>query len=207
MHYKFPQNIKIDEVRNAISNANSRIGNNHAFIEADRDEIIIFNYLISTPESFPEPITGNELIDREYSILRECRGLTFDKFTKNILARKWHKFFNLNEKEETQEHKINWNEVSSVTSKMDGSMICPVMVSGNIEWHTKMGLTDIGNIVGTFVSNKPNYNRIATWAYDNNKTLLFEFCSRKNRIVIDYPNDQLILLAIRDNITGLYHSY
>jgi len=38
-------------------------------------------------------------------------------------------------------------------------------------------------------------------------TPIFEWCSRKNRIVVDYLEDQLILTAIRDTVTGLYIHY
>ena len=39
------------------------------------------------------------------------------------------------------------------------------------------------------------------------KTPIFEWCSRKQRIVVDYPEDRLVLIAIRDNITGEYSTY
>jgi RNA ligase len=35
-------------------------------------------------------------------------------------------------------------------------------------------------------------------------TPIFEWCSRQQRIVIDYPEDKLVLLAMRDNFTGEY---
>jgi RNA ligase len=38
-------------------------------------------------------------------------------------------------------------------------------------------------------------------------TPIFEFCSRSQRIVIDYPTADLVLLAIRNNLTGNYISY
>jgi RNA ligase len=40
-----------------------------------------------------------------------------------------------------------------------------------------------------------------------NVTPLFEWCSRKNRVVIDYPEDNLILTAMRYNDTGFYLDY
>jgi RNA ligase len=38
-------------------------------------------------------------------------------------------------------------------------------------------------------------------------TPIFEWISKKNRIVIDYPEDRLVLLAIRKNVTGEYLDY
>lgn len=40
-----------------------------------------------------------------------------------------------------------------------------------------------------------------------NVTPIFEWCSRKQPIVIDYPEDKLVLTAIRHNITGEYFNY
>ena len=39
---------------------------------------------------------------------------------------------------------------------------------------------------------------------NNGFTPIFEWCSRKNRIVVDYPEDKLILTAVRLNSTGTY---
>jgi RNA ligase len=40
-----------------------------------------------------------------------------------------------------------------------------------------------------------------------NMTPIFEWCSRKQRIVIDYPVDRLVLTAVRENFTGEYVPY
>jgi RNA ligase len=42
---------------------------------------------------------------------------------------------------------------------------------------------------------------------DRGLTPIFEWCSRQQRIVVDYPEDRLVLIAIRDNVTGEYASY
>jgi RNA ligase len=205
MNYQFPQNIALDEVRRAIKNANERLGT-HIFIEADRDPFVIFNYAFSMPDLFPSPTTGDPALDREYAILRECRGLTFYK-TGEVAARKFHKFFNVNEKPETQQQVIDWNVPHIVLSKEDGSMITPVRNGDTIEWHTKMGKTEVADKVLGFISRNPQYVRFAEFCLDNEITPLFEWCSRSQRIVLDYPEDNLILLAARDNLTGEYSWY
>jgi T4 RnlA family RNA ligase len=219
MNYQFPQNITLDEVRQAIRNANERLGTN-IFIEADRDPFVIFNYAFSIPDLFPSPTTGDAALDREYAILRECRGLTFHKQTGTVAARKFHKFFNVNEKPETQQHTIDWNAPHIVLTKEDGSMITPVVtdplalpwkISGRnawrIEWHTKMGNTEVAQKVLPFVERNPNYADFAHFCLDNQITPMFEWCSRSQRIVLDYPEDHLILLAARHNLTGEYFPY
>lgn len=213
MNYQFPQNITLDEVRRAIRNANERLGT-HIFIEADRDPFVIFNYAFSIPDLFPSPTTGDAALDREYAILRECRGLTFRK-NGDVAARKFHKFFNLAEKPETQQTAIDWNAPHIVLAKEDGSMITPVLVDWDplrgitdVEWHTKMGATEVAAKVLPFIERNPNYLRFAHWCtLDCDVTPMFEFCSRSQRIVLDYPEDHLILTAARHNQTGEYFSY
>jgi RNA ligase len=58
-----------------------------------------------------------------------------------------------------------------------------------------------------FIADKMNYREFILEIIDDRKTPIFEWCSRKNRIVVDYPEDRLILTAIRDNETGAYVPY
>jgi len=48
------------------------------------------------------------------------------------------------------------------------------------------------------------YQQFAKWCIENRLTPIFEWCSRKQRIVIDYPEDKLVLLAVRENMSGKY---
>lgn len=205
MNYQFPQNITLEEVRCAVRNANERLGTT-IFIEADRDPFVIFNYAFSIPDLFPPPNTGDTALDREYAILRECRGLTFYR-TGGIAARKFHKFFNVGEKPETLQSTIDWTVPHIVLSKEDGSMITPVRNGDVIEWHTKMGKTEVADKVLPFIERNPHYVEFASVCIEENITPIFEWTSRSQRIVLDYPVDDLILTAMRDNVTGEYLPY
>ncbi len=210
MRYAFPHDITLDEVRGVIARHNERT-DSRAFIEADRGDHAIFNYLVAFEHSFPSPTTGDVALDREYAILRECRGLTFETATGRIIARKFNKFFNLNEKPETQAAVIDWSMPHEVLEKLDGSMITPFYVGDlehidpdNVRWATKMGLTDVAKPVDEWVSRNPHYARWAALSMYSGFTPIFEWCSRKQRIVVDYPEDRLVLTAIRNNKTGEY---
>lgn len=206
MRYPFAHNITLEEVREVVRKANERV-ETRVFIEADRHDHIIFNYAISFPEVFPPVNTGDPALDREYAILRECRGLTFHKDGR-IAARKFHKFFNVGERPETLPTEIDWAQPHIVLTKEDGSMLTPFLApSGELRWHTKMGDTDVAAKVKPFIQANPNYEEFAIYAMDAGLTPLFEFCSRAQRIVIDYPEDRMILLALRNNMTGAYISY
>ncbi len=216
MHYDFPHRITLDEVRAAIARQNAALGTN-VFIEADRGDHVIFNYIISFDGIFPFPNTDDAALNREYAILRECRGLTFHKASGRIVARKYAKFFNVAEKAETQINVIDWTTPHLVLEKLDGSMITPVYLGDDLEdigpeelrWCTKMGITDVAGPVEQWVSRPENFH-YARWAamyIYNGYTPIFEWCSRKQKIVIDYPEDRLVLTAIRNNTTGEYLSY
>jgi RNA ligase len=205
MRYEFPQKIEIDEVRGAIARANERLGL-RSFIEADRSDHVIFNYVVAMSDSFPALETGNPTLDREYAILRECRGLTFRKGERHQAKAKFHKFWNLNEKPETQMGLVDWSAPHTVLSKLDGSMITPFIRSlHDVEWHTKMGHTDVALPVCAFVqASRIDYNAGALALDEQGYTPIFEWCSRQKRIVVDYVQEALVLTAIRSRVDGRY---
>ena len=86
-------------------------------------------------------------------------------------------------------------------------MIAPFMIwPGEMAWGTKMGATDVAKPVEEFVESHPNYRQFAKFVISRGYTPIFEWCSRKQRIVLDYKEDQLILTAMRDITTGRYMS-
>ena len=87
-------------------------------------------------------------------------------------------------------------------------MIAPFIVNGKMIWGTKMGATDVAKPVEEFVKNNPQYVEFASDLIADGFTPIFEWCSRKQRIVLDYGSeDQLILTAIRNITTGKYRSF
>lgn len=186
MHDKFPEITHIDQVRQAIKDRPE-------FIEADKGDYVVFNYMVSHEDSFDCPIR------------RECRGLIFDKNGK-LLSRPFHKFFNLGQVEATQYHKIDWGRPHVILDKRDGSMLRPLLLNGEVRWATKMGVTEIGLMTEKFVISNPKYDdfskmMIPAW------TPIFEYTSPQNQIVLRYPEENLILLAIRHTEEGWYITY
>jgi RNA ligase len=193
MKYDFPVIDHLDDVRPAIAGRDE-------FIIAERDWGYVVNYMVAMTDTFPA------IESKLDSIRRECRGLLFHKDGR-IMSRRLHKFFNVNERDETQFHGIDWNHPHVILEKLDGSMITPVVTDAGLRWGTKMGITDVGMGAELFVAENPQYQELAQWCIDNGKTPIFEWTSRKQRIVIDYEEDNLVLIAVRDNITGEYLPY
>ena len=53
---------------------------------------------------------------------------------------------------------------------------------------------------------KFNYYELARDAHKQRITPIFEFIAPDNRIVISYEEPKLILLALRNNLSGMYYS-
>lgn len=217
MNYVFPKIYNIDDVLWAIKDSPE-------FIVAEKDGYKVVNYVVATHETFPD--TGEKFcpgckrfngeivaegcgsqrcpddIDLA-AIRRECRGLVFD-MGGNLINRRYHKFFNVNERDETAIHAIDWSRPHVILEKLDGSMVSPCYVNGHIRWMTKMGITDTSMEAEAFVASRPEYAELAAHYLENGFTPIFEWCSNKNRIVLDYPEDRLVLTAMRENVSGNY---
>lgn len=202
MRYEFPQITHINEVLPAIAGRDE-------FIVVQKDGYQVVNYAVMMEDSFPPVHTAGgsaamrEEATRYKSILRECRGLVFD-LDGNLINRRYHKFFNVNEREETRFENIDFTKRHVILEKLDGSMVSPCYVKGVIRWMTKMGITDTSMESEVFVAKNPHYVEFADTMMKQGCTPIFEWCSNKNRIVLSYPEDQLILTAIRHNETGKY---
>ena len=188
MNYEFPTITNISDVLPAIEGRDE-------FVVAVKEGYTVINYNVMMADTFDCPIR------------RECRGIIFDTESGDILRRPFHKFFNVNEREETQDHVVDLSQDHRILEKLDGSMIAPFMIwPGEMVWGTKMGATDVAKPVEEFVETHPNYRQFAKFVISRGYTPIFEWCSRKQRIVLDYKEDQLILTAMRDLTTGRYMS-
>lgn len=197
-HYNFPKIESIDDVKWAIADCAE-------IITAERDDYDVVNYIVSTDTTFPT-VLGNETEALQAAIRRECRGLIFDKSGK-LISRPFHKFFNVQEKEETQLLHLDLSKPHHILQKLDGSMIRPLYISGQWRLATKMGVTDVAKQAEEFVKDKGNYTQFFLTCREQNLTPIFEWVSRKQRIVIDYPQDNLILTALRGINGGNYIEY
>lgn len=192
MKYQFPNIQNLSQVKNVIENVDG-------FIIAERDWGYVANYVHANNQTFPE------VISVEDSIRRECRGLIFSK-DGILISRPYHKFFNVGERTETLLENIDLSQSHVILEKLDGSMIRPIPIGGSFRLGTKMGITDVAMQAETWLADHLNYENFINSCISFNVTPIFEWCSRKQRIVIDYPVDRLVLTAIRHNNTGEYAS-
>ena len=204
--YDFPRIENISDVLPAIKDRPE-------FIVAEKEGYTVLNYNVNFEDTFPPVrVTGGSAKMREERALhnalrRECRGIIFDSKTGAIIRRPYHKFFNVNERDETLERNVNLSASHEIMEKLDGSMIAPFIVDGQMIWGTKMGATDVAKPVEEFVKNNPEYVMFVGPYLDHGFTPIFEWCSNKQRIVLDQPEDMLVLTAIRNMRDGSYFSH
>lgn len=183
-----------------LSQALSAIKDKPEFSAKDKGSYTVIDYNLSTRDTF----TGSSV--DETMILLNLRGTAFDNKTGEIIRLAYHKFFNYGEFPEL-DAALNFNDAHTITQKLDGSMIAPMYTREGIILGTRAGRTDIADMASDFAVQTTNYvDLIFKCSVMFNATPIFEFCSRKNRVVLDYPEDQLVLTGVRFMDNGEYMS-
>lgn len=154
--------------------------------------VTIFSYMVAFIDTFDEEIA------------LEFRGTTFRNDTKECICRPFKKFFNINERAETQEDKLDLSEAFYFT-KFDGSMATPVLINDKIFWKTKKSFSsDVAIKIQKYYDETHQHEHLIKNHLLMNTTPIFEYVSPNNRIVLEYKKEELILLGFRCNDTGLY---
>jgi RNA ligase len=191
MNYTFPEIRTINDVLPHIEGRSE-------FIVAEREFGTVVNYVVSMADTFN--MTGPD--DLGGAIRRELRGIIFD-CGGNIMSRPFHKFFNVGEREETLPHHLDFSCDHTIMTKVDGSMLRPIMFEGKIRWGTKMGFSEVAEFAETYIAKYPQYAEFAAWCMSQALTPIFEYVGPFNKVVLDY-DEGMTLLAVRENVSGKY---
>eukprot|EP00977_Amphora_coffeiformis_P022551 scaffold11046_cov183-Amphora_coffeaeformis.AAC.3 len=139
--------------------------------------------------------------------LQECRGLVVSAKDGTVLARRFHKFFNVNETPDSSFQ----NDVSGgiLLEKLDGYLVSPFLSTetDTIRWATRQ---ECSMEVEELASNleESDYESFARHWIEQKCTPMFECILRKQfKGVVSYNSDRLVLLAIRHMESGLYISW
>lgn len=197
INYDFPQISHINDVLPHIEGRDE-------FKVMRKDWYTVINYVVNFGETFDwdeSDVAGSVM-------RRECRGLIFDTLSGKLLSRPYHKFFNVGERSELAMDEVDMSANHVILEKLDGSMIRPVPVPGSdcyeFRLGTKAGITDVAMNAEVWMANHSNYVEFVKRCLEYDITPIFEWCSRKNRIVVDYPEDRLVLTAMRNSEKGWY---
>lgn len=127
------------------------------------------------------------------SMTLACRGLVIDK-DYNIIARSFPKFFN---EFELKPEEIPYGEEFDVFKKMDGSLILGFFYNDDWIICSKGSFISDQAILADKILDKSKLSYL-----DKKYTYTFELVGRDNRIVLDYGENQLILLAAFETQNG-----
>ena len=159
------------------------------FIVADKGDYKVIDYVYTTADTFDHPARV------------ECRGLKFGPDGK-IIARPLHKFHNVGERPDTQAGVLDFTQPHTIMEKLDGSMIHPAIVGGEVVFMTRMGRTDVARSAERHLT--PALRLACHGLLAGGATPIFEWTAPDNRIVVRYDESSLTLLAIRNTVDGEY---
>jgi T4 RnlA family RNA ligase len=168
----------------------------------DGFNVSVFNYRLAQYKDFAYPIPDKPDL-KGY----EMRGLTFVFNEDGSLYNRYvllEKFFNLNQVPESLYSVVKNYKIKFVNNKEDGSIASFVKLpNGKIVGKSKMGFdNDQADGINRVYKTNKEVKSLVDWALNNNIVPIFEYVAPNNRIVLRYPSEELILLRLRDNVTG-----
>jgi len=133
---------------------------------------------------------------------RQARGIIF-RADGTIVARPFSKFFNLNERPETELKNLPWSEGVEVYEKLDGSCGTGYVHPNNRFWY----LATPGSMESEQAAEGTRMlEDYAMWHMPLDCTPVFEIIYPENRIVVDYKGKrELVLLAIFEHNGEEWH--
>jgi hypothetical protein len=175
------------------------------------DELAQFDIRVGRDASYPNLFNlkyGSVMADKANPLVCACRGAIVELVENDgdhspyyrLVAYAFDRFFNIGE---SNCHELNWSR-TKVYEKYDGSLIKLFFYNGDWIVSTSGSVaaaSDVGSTGRSFaelfwlVFDEVGYSR--EWL---NKDLcyVFELCHKDNRIVVEYAEPQLPLLAVRD---------
>ena len=168
----------------------------------DGFNVSVFNYRLAQYKDFANPIPEKPEL-KGY----EMRGLTFvfnedgSLFNRYVLL---EKFFNLNQVPDSLYSVVKNYKIKFVNNKEDGSIASFIKLpNGKVIGKSKMGFdNDQADGINRVYKTNKEVKSLVDWSLDNNIVPVFEYVAPNNRIVLRYPSEELILLRLRDNVTG-----
>lgn len=128
-------------------------------------------------------------------IVRECRGLVLEDKTWKVVAKPFHRFYNVGEDVDAFKA-FNWDDFDC-TTKEDGSLILLFHYEG--DWHVNtsgsFGYGDVGFSGKSWRDLFWQTSGIRPWRLGKSLTYIFELCSTHNKVVRIYPKPTVYLLG------------
>jgi len=166
--------------------------------------VSIFNYRLAFYSHFTNPVP-----DRPEIKAHEMRGLTFVFNEDGTIYNRFlllDKFFNVDQTPCSMYSVLKGYKIKNIYNKEDGSIASFIKLpNGKVVGRSKAAFgSDQAIEIQKIYDEDPNIRRFVDWSLDREIIPIFEFVSPRNRIVLPYTNTELILLRLRNNVTGEY---
>ena len=154
-----------------------------------------FNYRLASWADFKAPGAS------------EMRGITYVFNSDGSLFKRYlllEKFFNLNQVPDTMYSEVKDFKIKSIYNKEDGSVASFIKLpNGKIIGKSKMGFDNDQSIqINKIYKTNKSVKRFVDKVLSLNYIPIFEYVAPSNKIVLRYAKEDLILLRLRDNVTG-----
>lgn len=170
----------------------------------DGYNVSIFNYRLAMPFIFSNPVPNRSDLQAH-----EMRGLTFVFNEDGSLYNRYllmHKFFNLNQSDCSCYALMKNEKIKNISYKEDGSILTFIKLpNGKIVAKTKASFeADQATMAQDFYNKTPAVQTLVSYCLNNDIIPIFEFVSPSNRVVLKYSTTNLVLIKLRNNLTGEY---
>ena len=143
----------------------------------------------------------------------ECRGVVFEMDVGNdkpvrLASLPFEKFFTLNENPLSDAANLDLSNPKEILIKEDGSLISTMLLpSGKLHLRSKNTLNNHKAMTANELIRSPKWKVLHDWTLGWAKrgfTVIFEYTSPDNQIVVPYCEPALTILAIRNHTDGTY---
>jgi RNA ligase len=179
-----------------LQETHQAIQGRNEFVIHEKEGLISFDYYAILEDTFhTDPRTA--------FIRGQLRGVTFDS-NGDILSLPFHKFYNVNEREETSFELLKDLD-ATIYEKLDGTMIHFFIHKGELKASSRTSsFTYHAQLALKFVDRNPDLKNNIIKTVQSGYTPMFEYCSPGNQILVHYPKARLVYLTSRNRTTGDY---
>ncbi len=136
-----------------------------------------------------------------FRLLAECRGLVLCNGL--VVARPVQRFRRVAEMCSLAESVTT----ELVTEKLDGVMVCGVVMAGAVEMWSRGGWTEHAQAATRVARETHGMLELITLIWELGGSATFEFIGKQNAIKVRYGCTELVLVAVRDMETGRWWEY
>jgi T4 RnlA family RNA ligase len=168
------------------------------FAVKELPDTIAYDYIVILEDTFTEQT-------RLGWIRRNFRGVTFCKHTGKMLSLPFHKFYNVNQNEESR-FDIHKDKDATIYEKLDGSMVhFYIKSNGDLVASTCRSPESIqAKEALAFAKANKTLEKAIIDSINDGFTPIFEWVAPHNQIVVVYSNCRLVYLMSRERNTGKY---